>query len=153
MRGLRIFRQDQAARFRVFWYLIFLAPILVTVPIGAGYAFSGRNAVYAVQPFRVILDVFPGSFEAHGWILFTLGILLFATWFSMVSGNEYVGWKAAKILLIVLLMYSTWCFVCFMGAMWLNHHYTPIMFWYLALMLVSGALRALPPFNRSKVQR
>lgn len=151
MRGLRLFRQDHVTRFRVFWYIIFLAPIVVTVPIGAAYAFSGRNAVYAAQPFRVLLDVFPGSFEAHGWILFVLGILLFASWWTMVSGNEHGGWQLAKIVLILTLMYATWCFVCFVGAMWLNDHYTPAMFWYLALMVVSGALRALPPFYRSKV--
>ena len=143
-------KNDQSSRARAFWYLIFLVPIVIFIPIGAGYAFAGRNAVYAVQPFRIILTVFPGSFESHGWILLSLGLLLFGSWFSMISGNEYRAWRVAKIALVLSLMYSTWCFIAFLGAMWLNDHYTPVMFWYLSTMITTGALRAFPPFSRSK---
>lgn len=151
VQGFNRVRTDQYARSLALWHVFFFVPVVVFVPIGGGFAFQGK-ASYSQEPYRFFLDYFPHSLRVHGWILLALGMWLFAAQAVLVFGNVMRGWLLARIGLIGAGVYSTWSFIAFLGATWLNHKYTAGMFWYLAMLIVCGGLAMLaPPFNKARL--
>lgn len=148
MAALRFLRADTVSKFRLLWQTSIVSAGLVFVFIGGGYAYGGVSSTYSLEPFQVLLQVFPHNLRAHGTIMVLLGIGSICASVSMKKDFTRRTWRIARIAILATLVYAMWCFIAFAGAVWINNHYTGTMWWYFYVAVMSGASASLtPPFN------
>lgn len=138
---------DTVIRFRSLWSLLVFGIALVLIAVGGGYAYGGEKSTYSREPFRVIL-ILTRTLEAHGCIMLFLGLGLFFSLGSLLQAFNKRAMLVARVFLALTVVYSVWCAYGFAAAYFLNHHYTPAMFWYIATATSAfGLLFFTPPIK------
>lgn len=139
-------------RYQLFWFAVGAGMCLVLLAIGGGYALAGDGATAYPPAFRLIRQI-PGGMRTHGLVMSIAALGNLFGLGAISRGYSLIPWLAVRVFSITILAYSAWCAYAFAAASILARHYNAGLWWYVLLVILSGALVSLPPPFRGQPSR